>query len=313
MKRVWAVLIAAVMMGPGLAWAGDAVTEDFETGFADGEPLRQHGDWFYEEPNEEPTCENGAGIGGGWGVGPGDRAFTWTAKPFRWSDPKLVAVTFGGDWQTDEAGRLDDDRAGWSISNEDDSSDNTFGVQLDPIVEPQVQPQQPQQGGGFLGSLFGGSRQQPAEEAAQEPSAQAAQPETNIEAYWDGETVGDDGCRTTIAKLPTLKPETWYRLRAKFTKLSATSAKIEVTFVELDDSGKPTGKPIEGTLADTSKLPGTDGNATPNEAYFTTSTVWPVFKNYYVVGGGFDNAYFEIEKSDASEDEAEVKDVGSSQ
>ena len=308
MKRVLVVLGVAVLLGPGMALAEEAVTEGFEEGYSDAEQLREHDDWFYGQQNQGPNTEDGAGLGGGWGLGPGERAFTWTAKPFQWSDPKLVAVTFGGDWQTDAAGRLDDDRAGWSISNESDSSDNIFGVQLDPIIEPQIQ-QQPQQGGGFLGSLFGGSSEQPAEQQPDQPE----QPEANIEAYWDGETFGDDEGRTTIAQLPKLKPETWYRLRAKFTKLSPTSAKIDVTFVELDDSGKPTGKPIEGTLADTSKLPGTPGDAKPNEAYFTTSTVWPVFKNFHVVGGGFDNAYFEIEKSgEASQAEPKAEDEGSS-
>ncbi len=304
MKRALMILGVVASLGQGGALAGPAVTEDFEKGHTDGQQLRLHDDWFYEAQNQGPNCEDDAGLCGGWGVGPGERAFTWTAKPFKWSDPKLVAVTFGGDWQTDPAGRLDDDRAGWSISDEGDSSDNIFGVQIDPIVEPQLQ-QQPARSGGLLNSLFGGSREQPAEQ----PSVQPEQPEVNIEAYWDGDTFGDNGCRTTIAKLPKLKGETWYRLRAKFTKLSPTSAKIEVTFVELDDQGQPTGKPIKGTLPDTSALSDTPGSAKPNQAYFTTPTIWPVFKNFSVVPGGFDNAYFEIEKSGESSD-AEPKVEG---
>lgn len=272
MKKAAISLGVAWLAGCLAAFAGTATTEDFETGYTDGEPLRVHADWFFEEKNEDPTCEDDAGLGGTWGVAPGDRAFTWVAKSFDFNDPDLVSVTVGGDWQTDADGKLDDDRAGWSISNTADSSDNIFGVQMDP-------------GGEAEGGL-------------------------SIECYWDGETFGDDGCRKSIVALPELKPETWYRLRAKFTKLSANSAKIEVTFVELDEAGEPTGEALEGSVADTSALSGEENEATPNPGYFTPTTVWPVFKNYRNCEGGFDNAYFEIEKKgEAAAEEAAAEEV----
>lgn len=264
-----------VMTSSSLALAGEASTEGFESGFANGQPLRIHNGWFYEEQNESPVVYKGGGFGNGWGISPGDRAFTWTEKRFVWDpNPKLAAVVVGGDWQTDSNGLLDDDRAGWSISDEDDSSDNIFGVQIDPLDvisedgEAQLAP--------------------PVETPSDEIKL-------NIEAYWDGEVVGGDGGRTSILELPELKADTWYRMRAKFTKLTPASVKIDVTFVELDDEGKPTGDELTGTLDDTSQLPDTPGNWKPNPSYFSAPEVWPVYKNFQVRQGGFDNAYFAIE------------------
>jgi len=263
MTRLATVLTMAWLAFPAAAFSDKAVTEDFESGYTDGEPLRVHADWFFGEENESPTCEDDIGIGGKYGISEGDRAFTWVAKKFNFNDEQFVSVTLGGDWQTDADGKLDDDRAGWSISNESDSSNNIFGVQMDP-------------GGEGESGL-------------------------NLEAYWDGEKFGDDGGRKSIVALPKLNGDTWYRLRAKFTKLSDTSVKIDVTFVELDAEGKPTGEVTKGSIADTSQLSNEQGEATPNAGYFTPTTVWPVFKNFQNVEGGFDNAYFEIEKtSDAS-------------
>ncbi len=266
MKTTVTTLAVLLLTGCLTAFAGQVETESFDTGFVDGEPLRVHADWFYEEANGEPTGEDDAGIAGG-GVSNGDRAFTWVAHPLDFNDAELVSITVGGDWQTDASGKLDDDRAGWSISNEDDSSDNIFGVQLDP----------------------GGSGQ-------------------NIEAYWDGDTVGDDGGRTSIVDLPELQPDTWYRLRATFTKLTATSVKIDVTFVQLDDAAEPTGEVTDGSLADTAQLSGETGDEVPNSGYFTPTTIWPVFKNYRQLEGGFDNAYLKIETTDDSADDEDGDD-----
>jgi len=257
MKKMAVVLAMLLFACPWAVLAAAPVTEDFETGYTDGEPLRVHADWFFGEGKDSPTCEDDAGIGGKFGVSNGDRAFTWVAKSLNFNDSGFAAVTVGGDWQTDADGKLDDDRAGWSISNESDSSDNIFGVQMDP-------------GGEGESGL-------------------------NIEAYWDGDEFGDDGGRTSIVDLPELEADTWYRLRAKFTKLTDTTVKIDVTFVELDEAGEPTGEVTKGSIADTSKLPNTKGEETPNAGYFTPTTVWPVLKNFGNLEGGFDNAYFELE------------------
>ena len=59
----------------------------------------------------------------------------------------------------------------------------------------------------------------------------------NIEAYWDGATFGDNGGRTSIADLPALTGNAWYRFHVDITKLTATSARLDVTLTELDGSG----------------------------------------------------------------------------
>ncbi len=115
----------------------------------------------------------------------------------------------------------------------------------------------------------------------------------NIEAYWDGDTFGDDGGRTSIADLPALTPNAWYRLRAEITKLTATSAQINATLTALDASGTPGAIVASGTIADTALVPGTTGNETPNPAYFT-GPIWPAFKNHSAIDGAFDNACYEI-------------------
>lgn len=275
MIRAIILLSPFIVASSSLATAGEESMENFEIGFANGQPLRIHQGWFYEDQNETPVVFKGGGLDNGWGIAPGDRAFTWTAKGFVWDpNPQLAAIVVGGDWQTDSEGMLDDDRAGWTISDEDDSSDNIFGVQIDPLDPVPVEGQLP---------------------VAPGPSDEV---KLNIETYWDGEP-GDDSGRATILELPKLEPNTWYRLRAKITKLSPASARIDVTFVQLNDKGQPAGEELSGTLEDTSKLPDTPGQRKPNPSYFSAPQVWPVYKNYSIKQGGFDNAYFAIERSEA--------------
>ena len=89
----------------------------------------------------------------------------------------------------------------------------------------------------------------------------------NIEGYWDGSSADK---RPSIVDLPALSNNTWYRLTSVITKLSPTSARIDVTFTELDGSGDPVGPLVTGAIADTSAL----GSDSPNSKYFTPSTVW---------------------------------------
>ncbi|MDY6839027.1 MAG: DNRLRE domain-containing protein, partial [Thermodesulfobacteriota bacterium] len=95
-----------------------------------------------------------------------------------------------------------------------------------------------------------------------------------------------------------LSANTWYRFRAEITKLTDTSAKIDVSLVELDDNCNPVGTPITGTVEDTSQWDdgtGAPGDRAPGTKYFT-GPIWPAFKNYSDVGGAADNAYVEILK-----------------
>ena len=231
------------------------VCEDFESGYTLGAELRTHADWFYEDGNSGPIPTAGIGVNSSIGLSNGDRAFSWVPHEFNWNDPTLVGVYFQMDYQTDATGTFDDDRLGWTISDTDDNSDWIFGVQMDP-------------GGGGAGG--------------------------NIETYWDGDTFGDDGGRYSIVDLPALSGSTWYRLRGEFTKLTATSAQIDVTLWELDAAGDTVGVVASGTVADTDSLPDTAGEEIPNPAYFTATGMWPVYKNYDGADGSADNPCFGI-------------------
>ena len=58
-----------------------------------------------------------------------------------------------------------------------------------------------------------------------------------IEGYWDGVNVADK--RPHFVDLPALGANTFYRFRAEFTKLTATSARIDVSLTELDRPAIP--------------------------------------------------------------------------
>jgi len=96
-----------------------------------------------------------------------------------------------------------------------------------------------------------------------------------------------------IVPLPTLLPDTFYRLRAEFTKLTSTSVSIDVSLQELDANGVPGAVLVTGTVPDSSVVQGTWGH-TPPEALFA-GTLYPTFKSYNSKApANADNAYFEL-------------------
>ena len=110
----------------------------------------------------------------------------------------------------------------------------------------------------------------------------------NIEGYWENASGTD--ITPTIVNLPVLSTSTWYRLTAEFSKLTATSAKIDVALWSLDGSGNPVAVVASGSVPDTSAL-GTDA---PNSKYFTATTMWPAYKNFTTAAAPADNACFSI-------------------
>jgi hypothetical protein len=108
-----------------------------------------------------------------------------------------------------------------------------------------------------------------------------------IQGYWDG--VGGPDRTPTIVALSPLSADTWYRLRADVAKLTATSARIDVTLTQLDSSGNPVAVAATGSVTDTSVL----GDSAPLPKYFT-GPLWPAFKNYNAVVGAADNACFDL-------------------
>ena len=125
----------------------------------------------------------------------------------------------------------------------------------------------------------------------------------NIETYW--ENINDGDSRMTIATLPTLSANSWYRFEAKISKVSESpvnSAKVEVKLWSLDGNGDIDELKASGTINNTASLA---DSYKPNTRYFTEATIWPVFKNYSSTSGSADNAYFHIE--DGFDDVAEVE------
>ncbi len=51
-----------------------------------------------------------------------------------------------------------------------------------------------------------------------------------------------------------LAANTWYRFRVEFTKLTATSARIDVSLTELDGTGIPVSEVASGSILDTATL-----------------------------------------------------------
>ena len=113
----------------------------------------------------------------------------------------------------------------------------------------------------------------------------------NIEGYWLN--ASNTKVYPSMVSLPTLPGNTWYRFHAEITKLTATSASIEVSLTELDGSGNPTGTPITGSIANTADL----GSDAPNAKYFPSGNVWANYKNYTSAAAPADNAYLEIVKA----------------
>lgn len=213
-----------------------------------GAAVGDHADWG--PAGAGPTATDGSGVNGSVGLPHHGNIFTWTAHPFDWSTDVAAGdyVVVNMDFKTDDQGRFDDDRVGWMINMPTTSSSNIMSVQMDP--------------GGTGASGY------------------------NIEGYWDG--VGGADKRPSIADLPVLSNEAWYRLTTTFTKTAVDNEPIiGVDLQLLDAAGNPTGSVASGTLA-TSTL--AEGDR-PDTKYFS-GTVYPSYKNY---NHGFaDNAGFDI-------------------
>ncbi len=209
--------------------------------------------WFSN--NAGPTIEQNEGVASSWGLGNSGTMFIWRTQAFHWSDPYFTGVVAQLDFETSATAQFDDDRVGWQTTNSDTNSDYAFGVQMD-------------NSGGHL----------------------------RIEGYWDhvyGSS--DDDGRPEIVSLDSagLLPNAWYRLIAEFTRLTATSARIDVELWSLDASGNPLSLVASGTLADTSALGSTSPNASPAPEYFTAANLYPVYKNHIDQPAFADNACHE--------------------
>ena len=119
-----------------------------------------------------------------------------------------------------------------------------------------------------------------------------------IVTYWSN-IIGGSKTNDVIVPLTALgegtKASTWYRFRVEITKLTETSAQIDVSLVELDAGGNPIGTPLIGSIADTSLLA---SGHTPDEGYFTANSMWPSYKNYTTAPAPADNTCYQVVTSD---------------
>ena len=233
------------------------VGEDFESGFTLGQKIGTHADWY--DGGDGPVVTDGNGIAGSTGLAPDTNIFTWTAQPFDWNDPQFWKLILQMDFETSsdiDGGEFDDDRMGWMISNNSTSSSDIFGVQLDHAD------------GGIVTYWRNGS--------------------TRIQDVIVPLTAGTG--------IDDTNPNTWYRFRAEITKLTDTSARVDVSLEELDAGGNPTAKGWTGSVTDTSTWLRRRTDGSPNITYFTAATMWPAFKNFdgNDVDGAADNAYVEV-------------------
>ena len=200
-----------------------------------------------------PVVTAGNGVASSTGLAADDTIFHWTAHPFNWNAADFQSLSLQMDYRTDADGVFDDDRLAWTIASNSTGSADQFGVQLDTLND-----------GG-------------------------------IATYWRGDRSDPENTRVQIpiVALPARTANTWYRLRADITKLTATSAKIDVSYVQLDPSGNPTGAVTTGSVPDTSTL----GTNAPDTDYFTATSMWPSFKNHNAAAGGAapaDNTCYQV-------------------
>jgi hypothetical protein len=116
-------------------------------------------------------------------------------------------------------------------------------------------------------------------------------PDGGIVTYWQNS--GGSSIKSVITTYSGIAANSWYRLRVNITKLTATSAKIDVTLIQLDSSGNPVSIIASGSVTNTD----TYGTNKPADRYFTATTIWPAFKNYNALSGEADNAYVKLLES----------------
>ena len=62
--KMLAVVLGVVALACPAGAAPVTWTEDFESGYTDGQELKTHADWFYEAGHSGPKSEDDVGIGG---------------------------------------------------------------------------------------------------------------------------------------------------------------------------------------------------------------------------------------------------------
>ena len=228
----------------------DIAFDTFDS-YPDGTRVADLPDWYAGDSSSEVQS---IGIGGSQGFTPDSTVFTWSAgdgsiNGFNWSDLETGdAVVLSMDFEFTDG--FEDDAVGWIIGPDSTMLRDYFRVRLWRI--------------GLLGNRYG------------------------IEGYWYKAESETGYATVTIAEVSdTLTTGSWYRLRAEFTRLTATSVSIDAEVWLLDAAGAEMRKIAVGSIADTSAL----GSKAPHTKFFKNN-VWPAFRNDAGNDGACDNAYY---------------------
>ena len=174
---------------PAATPGGGVYSESFE-GFTTGQTVGTAAGWY--DGGGGPVVRAANGVAGSKGLDPASDIFTWAAHPFGWGDSGFQRAVFQMDFQASGGGTVpffDDDRIGWMTTDASVSSDYFFGVQLDPVTDPNT-----------------GLR---------------------VETYW--RNANESRVAVPIADLTGLQAGAWYRLRLEVTKLGAAAASLAAT------------------------------------------------------------------------------------
>lgn len=253
-QRTWATA-AIVALAVGSTAFAVVYTEGFESGYTDGSNLTEYPAWYGDtgDPSYAPTIEATNGLAGGYGLSQAQKTFQWKAHPFDWSNPAITGVVIGIDFETT-----------WI----------TEGTEYKPFDDDYV---------GWTvddtstssGDIFG------------------VQLEGNeVRGQWRNPGASGSEINPVIVTIPDTLPElSWYRLRVEYTKLTATSLRMDVSLTELDADGNLGNVVASGTIEDTSSG---SYSKTAGPAQFV-GPMWFTAKNYNQKSpGNADNVYLEI-------------------
>lgn len=196
------------------------------------------------------------------GLGEAQRNFHWVAHPFEWKDPTVGGVITQIDLQTpgigDQYFPWRQDSTGWTIDGSSLDSADFFQVTMERRQE-MVAPYH------RYGQILTKWR-----------NADSGTMKESLILEYDADVL--------------LEQLSWYRLRAEFTKLTNSSAQVDVSLSGWDTNGDPV-EIASGTIPDTSLL----GIYAPHPDLFAPSVMYPTYKTYdNGAGAKADNVYFEI-------------------
>lgn len=244
-----------------IALGGAAYAESFSADFEDPNvyPVNWHIRdtdpwWGQSGDSDDPIIQAGVGVGGSVGLSAAARNFHWVAQPFEWKDPTIAGVILQMDFQTCSS----TGDSYWPFRDKIGWTTNEFGTDSAEWLQIEL----------YRGQIRGNWK-----------NASGSDRSPTIVTY-----------DVTPGTSPMIA-STFYRAAFKLTKLTETSARIDVSLHAINTDGSTGSQIASGTIADTATL----GSDIPNPALFMAASMWPTYRNYNNgASGKCDNAYFEI-------------------